>query len=374
MKNSINGYDFNKEITNIAYSLLGLAPVNTAEHYYLASHLGFNAIKGDVRITKDEKLIMCHDPGVTIDADGKITGYNENNCFKFLDYELEYFNQFEHKSFADKIGYCAHLCDFETYIRICKETGKVAFITLRNNKIDRVVPEVLRVLKKYYMLDRCILNSMTFETLVEVRKHTSSIPVSFVHDAFKIPEENLVDDVLKLGNSILTFYFYLRDMYDNLFSRKLWEKAQDVVKYAKEKNLPMYMAIVDSYYDYTMLIQGGIQGFQLYTPFFHYQREDIQFSVTLHNGKADFGNILGSDRLVADISQNGSVVEIKNIRKNRKDYFFEDGLPALWLNTLPFRMDVHCSNNPKCKIEYNNNSILLDTNNVDGVYYINVNI
>lgn len=367
-------FKFNNQIMNIAYSLLGIAPVNSAEHYYLASHLGFNAIKGDVRLTKDKKLIMCHDPGVSVDADGKISGYDENNCFKFLDYDLEFFRQFEHSAFADKMGYCAHLCDFETYIRICRETGKIAYVTLRNNKIDVVVPEILRVLKEQHMQERCILNSMTFETLVEVRKHTTSIPVSFVPEAFIIPDRKVVDDVFALGNSVLTFYFYLHDMYDNPFSRKLWEEAQDIVKYTKEKNLPMYMAIVDSYYDYTMLIEGGIQGFQLFTPFFHYQREDIQFSITLDNGKASFGNILSSDRLIADITQNGSIVEIKNIRKNRDGITFEDGLPALWFNTLPFIMDVCSGNNPKCTIEYKNNTILLDTNNIDGIYFVNVNI
>lgn len=369
-----NKFRYDNQIINIAYSLLGIAPVNSAEHFYLASHLGFNAIKGDVRVTKDGKLIMCHDPGVSVSAEGKISWYDENNCYRFLDYDLEFFKQFEHSVFSDKMGYSARLCDFETYIQICREAGKIAYVTLRNNKIDFVVPEILRVLEKYHMQDQCILNSMTFETLVEVRKHTASIPVSFVPEAFIVPERKVVDDVFALGNSVLTFYFYLRDMYDNVFSRNIWKEAQDIVKYAKEINLPMHMAIVDSYYDYNMLLQGGIQGFQIYTPFFQYQREDFQFKITFEDGKASFGNTLNSDRFVADVTQNGSVVEIKNIKKNRGGFDFEDGLPALWLNTLPFRMDVCCSNNPKCKIEYNNNSILLDTNNVDGVYYINVNI
>lgn len=44
---SILRYKHNGAILNITYSTLLLAPINTAEHYQLASHLGFNAIKGD---------------------------------------------------------------------------------------------------------------------------------------------------------------------------------------------------------------------------------------------------------------------------------------------------------------------------------------
>ena len=66
-ENSLLRHKHNGTVLRIAYSDLMLtpgnllAPINTAEHYYLAAHLGFNAIKGDVRITADGGLIMCHD-------------------------------------------------------------------------------------------------------------------------------------------------------------------------------------------------------------------------------------------------------------------------------------------------------------------------
>ena len=367
-KNSYSS-KFGREIMHTAYSTMFLAPVNTAEHYYLASHLGFNAIKGDVRITKDKKLVMCHDPGITLDENGYITKFDKNNHIKFLDYDLEYFKKFKYSEYKDKLGYCAGLCDFETFVRICKENGKLAYVTLRNNKIDVLVPEVLKILKKYYMEDNCVINSMTFDTLVEVRKYTKDITISQVIPANKVPGKDVVDNLYPLGNTILTLFFY-----EEPNSKEMWEEARDVASYATDKGIPIHMAQVELYENYSMLVRDGVQGFHLVRPFFPYQRSDIQFTLVLKDGKAEMGNILGSDRLYADVSQKDGVIEIKNIRRSGSGYEFDDGIPALWLNTLPFKMDVYCFNNDKCTIYYKNNSIFVDANNIDGIYYANVNI
>ncbi len=74
LKNS--GYPFGGRILNIAYSDIGAAPKNSAEHFQIAAHLGFNALKGDVRITADGGLVMCHDAGITLDENGRASLVN----------------------------------------------------------------------------------------------------------------------------------------------------------------------------------------------------------------------------------------------------------------------------------------------------------
>ena len=59
--------------------------------------------------------------------------FDKENNIKFIDYNPEYFSQFSFKDHSDKLGYNAKLCDFETYVRICKETGKIVYATLRIN-------------------------------------------------------------------------------------------------------------------------------------------------------------------------------------------------------------------------------------------------
>ena len=260
-------YKFGEKIMNIAYSSVGVAPVNTAEHFTLASNLGFNALKGDIRITKDGKLLMCHDPGITLDENGKITHYNKENSFAFLDYDREFFKKFEHSEFSDELGHNARLCDFETYIRICSENDKIAYITIRNNKIEQVVSEVLRVLEKYHMENKAIINSMTFETLIDVRKQDSEIPISYVPPALKCPSKEQLDTLAQMDNSILCFFFYAPTLCDDEHSRKLWKSAKDTIDYAKEKGIPIYMAQVGSYDDYEMLVGDGVLGFQILKPF-----------------------------------------------------------------------------------------------------------
>ena len=79
------GARFGQKVLNIAYSDLTLAPMNSAEHFYLAAHLGFDALKGDVRITRDNGLILCHDEGFTLNENGRIGGYDRNCHTRFLD-------------------------------------------------------------------------------------------------------------------------------------------------------------------------------------------------------------------------------------------------------------------------------------------------
>ena len=61
-----------KPFNYISYSRLfeDAGSVNTAEHYRYCGSLPFTSIKGDIRPTIDGGIIMCHDPGFTLDENG----------------------------------------------------------------------------------------------------------------------------------------------------------------------------------------------------------------------------------------------------------------------------------------------------------------
>lgn len=360
---------FNGEVMNTAYSTIGLAPINSAEHFQLAAHLGFNALKGDVRITADNKLIMCHDAGFTLDESGKVTSYNSSNAIVIKDTDYSSLMALEYVANNGVLGHYAKVCDFDTFIRICKENGKIAYITLRENKIPNLVSVMMDTLKKYRMEDHCVVNSYTLAALQEVRRYSSTIPLSMVISLGTTLTKETVDKVIPLGNSIVTMFLYPTD--DPI---SLWNQSAEALAYAAENDVQIHMAQVNSYADYSAMVQRGVQGFHILKPFLPYNRADIQLTVTIEKGTAWVGNIIGSDRLTADIALNSGVVTLTNIRNVGSGYGYDDGLPTLWMNRLPSTVSVSCSASRKCSAEIKAGALVLYTDGTDGVYYINVSI
>jgi len=375
-ENSLLRHKHNGSVLRIAYSDLMLtpgnllAPINTAEHYLLAAHLGFNAIKGDVRITADGGLIMCHDAGFTFDEAGRIVDYDRTNGTDILSMTYSHIMSLEYAADLEGLGHYARVCDFDTYVRICKEEGKIAFVTLRENAVETLVPRVLEVLKKYCMEEHCVVNSFTYETLREVRKYTGTIPVSFVQP-LKVPlERENVDKLIGLGNGIICMF-----LYNGKGTRPdLLEASEENLRYAREHGLQIYMAILNSYRDYAYLVRQGIQGVQMARAVFPYDRSDIQFSVRLEKGTAMFENLFNGDRLLADVRNDGGTVTVRNIRRNGSSYGFDDGLPVFWLKKLPFTAEVSCGTNPDCSVCFRDNALVLETGNADGRYDVRVSV
>ena len=65
------------------------------------------------------------------------------------------------------------ILELEEMIKICHEYGKIAYITVRDQQIELCVDEVYRLLKKYDMVNQCIINSFTPETLQAMRRPLS---------------------------------------------------------------------------------------------------------------------------------------------------------------------------------------------------------
>lgn len=367
--NHIYGMRFGQKVLNIAYSDLTLAPMNSAEHFYLAAHLGFDALKGDVRITRDNGLILCHDEGFTLDENGRIGRYDRKCHTRFLDTDFADVMKLEYAAYADRMGYHAHVCDFDTYVRICKEEGKIVYATVRDNKIPEMIAGVIKTLRKYGMEEHAIINSFTYESLCEIRRHSDIIPVSNVFDIGYMPTREDIDRLEVLGNSICALFWYTFGRDDSH-----WAEADELMAYAAAKGVTMHMAIIPSFAVRSECIAHGIQGFHLYRAMLPYPQIDIRFTVTAENGEATLGNLLRADTLLADTEHKGDCICIRNIRRNGSNLRFDDGLPALWLNTLPHTITVSCPENPHAKIRFEDNSLILETDGIDGTYLVHVSI
>lgn len=151
---------------DIAYSALwSYGPINTEMVYETAGFFGFDAIKGDVQISADNVLIMCHDAGFTLDENGKITTYDESNNTAIRTMQSADILALKHA--MNDLG--AHPCTIDDYLRICAKWGKIAFVTIRDADMDVIVPILLAALKRWNLQHKAIINSFTLASLKTVR-------------------------------------------------------------------------------------------------------------------------------------------------------------------------------------------------------------
>ena len=245
----------------IAYSWIHGAdkgPINSEEHLRYCAALPFTTLKADVQPTCDGGLVLCHDKGFTL-KDGRIVTYDkENNTPIYSLSKAQCLSLEHHKQYDGK--YC-RITDFETFIRICSESGKWAFITVRDAHIDEVVATVLPVLEKYNWVENSVINSFTLYTLEAFRKASPDIKLSYVLQYGKALTRMDVDTAVRLGNCIVTtFHFRVSDTQSGWATM---ERSADGIAYAKDKGVKLYQAQVAQGVDLKKLIGAGYSGAQL---------------------------------------------------------------------------------------------------------------
>lgn len=193
----------------LGYSEVNGSPgyvINTAEMYNYVGQNAYDGIKGDVRITSDNVLVMCHDAGFTFNGNGEIIAYNSSNCTLIKDMT---FAQVQQLAFAQKTdaGADMHVPTFDDFVRICKKWGKFCFATIRDADMDIILPLMFETLDKYSMRENTIVNSMTYNSLVALREIDTNIPIIYTINVLNTHlEMSHVKKVSVLGNSGLGFF------------------------------------------------------------------------------------------------------------------------------------------------------------------------
>lgn len=245
----------------IAYSRIDkgdMGPINSEEHLRYCASLPFTTLKADVQPTSDGGLILCHDKGFSF-VDGRIGSYNKEDALAISSLtterclSLEYRTQYNGK-------YCK-VADFETFIRICKESGKWAFITVRDEHVDQVVAAAMPILEKYDWVENSIINSFTLSTLDAFRKASPDIKLSYVLQYNQPITRKDVDAAVKLGNCVLTsFHFRVSDIQSGWATM---DASADGITYAKAQGVRLYQAQVCEGVDLQKLKEYGYSGAQL---------------------------------------------------------------------------------------------------------------
>ena len=257
-KRKICGAFLDGKFSNIAYSQIQpfSIPANSAEHYqYVGQTNGFDAIKGDVQITSDNQLVMCHDKGYTLNDDGRITTFNSSNCtlIRNMTYEqviaLEFATQYE--------SAYVHPTGIDSLLRVCKKYGKFPYITIRDENIDIIAPILIDKLREYSLETHCIINSFTLDSLATVRQYSDYVFLSQVLQQNQTLSQKIVDRIDQYGNVVIT-------MFDN--NGSTIETNLEMMKHAKNRGIRIFGAVFSNTENIELLLNNGFSGCQSYVP------------------------------------------------------------------------------------------------------------
>lgn len=174
---------FDGKFLQIAYSYVsGGGATNSKEHYEHCAKNDYDAVKTDLRLTSDNHLVCCHDVGVTLNADGRIVSYDSSNSTLIHTMTKAQFMALEFNTMYD--GARCHTCDLETFLQICKNAGKIAYITIRGEYIETTVAALTEAVWDASMVSRTIINSFTADALTAVRAAEPDLYLSIVIDPF----------------------------------------------------------------------------------------------------------------------------------------------------------------------------------------------
>lgn len=242
-------------ILNIAYSSLNdNCPINTFEHFEAAIHYGFNALKTDVRLTKDGELVLCHDPGFTLNAEGRIISYNQKEYRKIHDMTLDEVLSLEHEAYHEQLGYYAHPTTLIKFLELCVEHDAIPYITVRNEYQERTVAQIKTLLESYGLIDRAILNNYppSTGTCKTIRNYLPYIAISYTIGRNTTITREHIETINALGNAVLCVQ---RD--------RLMEMSESIWEYSRIKGIRIYGCEIEKKSDYELFIAKGCKGFQI---------------------------------------------------------------------------------------------------------------
>lgn len=342
-----------KELLNIAYSSIGLAPINTAEHYIMAAHCGFNAAKADVEITSDNVLICCHDTGFTFDNNGRIGTYDSSNATLIRNMTWDTISQYEYAAKSNMLGYYSKVCTIDKYLRICKEYSLIPFITIRSHNVDETLAALFPMIFKYFLEDVAIINIFppTFGKCDKVREYSKRIKICYTQNYGYDLSEALIQNVAAYYPSYIAIE---GNRIDN-------ETNTAMIPVAQTNNIGIISYDTTEYY-YKNFIAKGLQGFSIIKPILPYKPRRITFIAFIDDGGDTLEIRNRESKLISgdmSVDKSSMIMTISNIRKTYTDFGFPDGVMPVLMNYLPYQISVlsRGRNDRGVDIWWENNSV-----------------
>lgn len=250
---------FDGSFNYIAYSKIDNdgGSINTAEHFVHCANLPFDMLKGDVRPTADGGVIMCHDAGFTLNDNGNIVSFNADNCTLIANLTEAECLALKHAATGNRV------CNLETFLRICKKNGKIAYITIRDEHIaDVVAPVMMGLLDKYRMRTRCVVNSFDVASLQAVRnldEHIMLSRVCYFANGTEGISKAFVDAAIALGNCRVAIFCFSSSSEDVT----VLDNSAEAIAYAIENDVRVDCGQVGAGISIDDVLARGVVGAQM---------------------------------------------------------------------------------------------------------------
>lgn len=356
------------KVLNIAYSYIYLAPPNTLEHFITACILGFDAIKCDLQLTSDNKLICCHDAGFTLDSNNKIIDYDSSNNTLINTLTEAQCLALKYAQAPYDMGHEASPATLDGFLEACKQYNKIPFITIRD---ANVIEALFASLDKYNMRGAAIINCLnSISTLQVVRNTDSSIYLNHVLTKDTILTNEIVDQCVALKRCSISLFTANGDSGNSAYT-----SSANAIAYAKSLGILIQDAQVQNMDKYLSRVRDGIDGLQLIRAFLPY--EDLQFSFKIVKSGNSFsinGIFKWTTPYTATITSSNSEITISDIYLNGSTRTFADGIMPLWLNIMPYNLIVKSESGQNANITWSNNAfhLVADDITIDDTYIITV--
>ena len=316
------------DVMDTAYSGFEFDPINTVEHYLFAAHMDFPTLKADVQMTGDGVPVTCHDPGFTVREGGEIGPFKQDAHTRIRDMTLAEVKALMHP-FCPELGYKPRIATVEEFLWVCKVTGKMPYLTLRETYPEETVRECLRLLRKYGLEDRCVINSFTRETLEEVRRQGHpNILLSQVLDLREPIPADLPERVSELGPAMITAFFF---PCSRERSEELLEASRPAIAAAKALQVPLHMAQIRDPADREWSLEKGFNGFHV----LYMRPVRTPQTVTFALGY-DGMTCTVSGAYAGTASAEEGKLTLTSLRRADSPLTVDDVLPALWFARLPY--------------------------------------
>ena len=181
-------------------------PANTESSFVAAAGMGFYGIETDIRKTKDDYFVCNHDATVLY-ATGAKKEIASNKLSDLLAKPI----------YNDKTSTEVYLCTFETYLRACKQGGKVAVIELKDYFNATSVSKILNIIDKEYDRKKVCFISFFYGALQQVKKADASIELQYLSQT---ENDSTFDLCITNGISI--------DVHYNILTQELVKRFHDV--------------------------------------------------------------------------------------------------------------------------------------------------
>ncbi len=201
----------------------GAFPGNTALAFREAAKHASGGAETDIRRTSDGVYVTNHNPEVVF-ADGSEALIAEHTYAELTAKPLR------NPKTADDV----RLCTFREYLEIMRAHGMVCFIELKGDFTEEEVGEIFAEAARVYDLQKCILQSFSFENLIRARQLFPDLPLMWTYGTSESHWERCFDHGFSIdADRVVLTEEMVRAFHEHGLAVGVWtvNEREDLEKY-----------------------------------------------------------------------------------------------------------------------------------------------